>query len=447
MSAKRSVLLLIADDWSPLSACYGDKVVQTPHIDALAKQSMVFTRAYCTSPSCAASRANILTGRYSHQHGQYGHCHSIHGFRTHETMRTAPAVLNDAGVRTALIGKDHIAPRTCYPFSLYHVGNPWKTSELCDAARGFLRDVGKGSFFLHGASMFPHRTGESFNRTIGDGLDRDVTYDPARIPVPGFLPDVPEVRQDLCDYYTFVSRYDRFVGAMLGELERSGRADDTLVLVMSDHGMPFPGAKASSFETGHRCPLIVRRPGAAAGRCDALVNWTDIAPTIYDWLGVDAKMYPGDLTGRSLLPLLDAPESPGWDHTFFSHSFHEVTNYFPYRAVVSRRYKYVRNLAWQSPMPLATDLFGSPTWQAVRRRKLDKMGARRTHDVLHHAREALFDLHAEPWETRNLIAAPELQQQAGEMRRMLTELRVKTADPWLEIDYQEGDLSERRGPG
>ena len=79
---RKNVLLLIADDWSPLAGCYGSRVIKTPKVDALAHRATRFTNAYCTSPSCAASRANILTGHYSHTHGQYGHSHSIHNFHT-----------------------------------------------------------------------------------------------------------------------------------------------------------------------------------------------------------------------------------------------------------------------------------------------------------------------------------------------------------------------------
>ena len=446
MSKPQSVLLLIADDWSPISRCYGNDVIRTPRIDRTAEEGMVFTRAFCTSPSCAASRANILTGLYSHHHGQYGHSHSIHNFRTREGVRSLPALLNEQGVFTGLIGKDHIAPRSVYPFQHYDAQSAWHTGNLGASARAFFTNASGKPFFLHAASMFPHRTGADFQRSFGDGQEEDVRYRPEEVVVPEFLPDVPEVRRDLADYYTFVTRYDRFVGVMLDELERAGRADDTLVLVMSDHGMPFPGAKASGFNTGHHCPLIIRHPRAPRGRTDAMVNWTDIAPTIADFLGVPAEKRPAEWTGRSVLPVLEDPGVGGWEQTFFAHTFHEVTNYYPYRAAMSGRYKYIRNLAYRQAMPLPTDLFDSPTWQAVKSRDLAMMGKRRTCDVLFHPREALYDVVADPMETTNRIGQPELRVHVEQLKRALTDLRIRTRDPWLEIDYQEGDIDRRIGP-
>ncbi len=440
MSSSPSVLLLIADDWSPLARCYGNAVVRTPHIDAVAGQGMVFRRAYCTTPSCAASRANILTGLYSHQHGQYGHPHGVHHFATHEHVRSLPALLNDAGVRTGMIGKDHIAPPSVYPFQHYDRSLPWRTDDLAASARRFFKDADRQSFYLQVASMYPHRTGGDFDSAVGDGHEPDVSYRPEDIVVPDFLPDCPGVRRDLADYYRFVTRFDRFVGDMLRELERAGRAEDTLVLILSDHGMPFPGAKASSYNTGHHCPLIIRHPSNYCGETDALVNWTDLAPTVADFLGVAPEAYPAEWTGRSLLPLLEDPDAPGFDQTFFSHSFHEVTNYYPYRAVLNRRYKYVRHLVHREPMPLGTDLYDSATWQVIRRDALEYMGKRCTHDVLFRPEEALYDLENDPMETVNLIGQPELFETVEQFRHTMTEWRLRTRDPWLELDYQQDRL-------
>src|SRR5947207_3007316 len=113
---RRSVLFLIADDWSPLAGCYGSPVIQTLNIDRFAERGVVFDHAFCIAPSCAASRACILTGQYTHTHGQYGHSHGSHGFRTHEWMPSTPRILREHGYLTGLVGKGHVAPDTVYPF-------------------------------------------------------------------------------------------------------------------------------------------------------------------------------------------------------------------------------------------------------------------------------------------------------------------------------------------
>ncbi len=446
----RSVLLCIADDWSPIAGCYGNDIIQTPHIDALAQRATVFDHAFCTTPSCAASRASLLTGQHSHTHGQYGHCHSIHGFRTHEPMRTIPAVLRDAQIKSALVGKAHVAPAHVYPFDLATelgrgdgiVTEAWSTRSLAGAAEAFLRGVGDQPFYLHTASMYPHRAGATFpaEKNADEYGELDVSYRPEDVAVPDWMADTPESRQDLAEYYRYISRYDHFVGETLRVLQASGRADDTLVIVMTDHGMPFVGAKGSCFEAGHHCPLLIARPGGSARRCDALVNWLDLAPTIYEWLGVPRELVPENLPGRSLLPILDQPHPGGWDETTYAHNFHEVCDGFPYRVLRGRRYKIVQNLLWQHParLPLPSDLYRSPSWQSVLSRGLTKTGQVSVERTLMHDAEALFDLEADPLETRNLIDDPAHAAVVADMRKRLTEHRLATRDPWLEVDIQAG---------
>ena len=445
--APQSVLLLIADDWSPIAGCYGNPVIKTPNIDALAKRGVVFDNAFCTTPSCAASRASLLTGRHSHTHGQFGHCHDMHGFRTHDWIKSLPAVLRDAGMKSGLLGKAHILPKSLYPFDIWDERHADGLSHMKQQGLDWYKSIGDAPSYLHIASTSPHRgaggpTGYNL-AAYPDEFTADVDYSVDDVIVPDFLPDLPEVRADLANYYKAVTRYDQFVGAMLDMLEKSGRADSTLVIVMTDHGMPFPGAKASSFDTGHHCPLIIADPtGRGAGtRCDALVNWHDIAPTVYDWMGASPHA-PRDLPGRSLLPILSQPSPKGWDETFLSHSFHEIRNYNPYRILRERKYKYVRNLSAGLPMVLPTDLFRSASWQAVLSNNLSVMGKRPVELVTHPPAEALFDIEADPAETRNLIAEPSVKSVVDRMRRRLTELRMQTCDPWLEVDFQQGDITQ-----
>ena len=440
-----NVLFLIADDWSPLAGCYNSEQIQTPHIDRLAQQGTVFDHAFCTSPSCAVSRANVLTGQHSHTHGQYGHSHGINGFRTHEWMPSTPKLLRDAGYATGLVGKKHVEPASVYPFEFEQGAAAMSDARSPQAyeqgVRAFLQQAGERPFFCHVGMMDPHRANDETlfaNDCVHEG-ESPVHYDPEALPVPGFLPDTPAVRRELAEYYRAVSRFDQCIGAVVRALAESGRADDTLIFITSDHGMPFPGAKASSFEGGHHCPLIVVRPDQQHRdiHSRALVNWLDFMPTILDWCGVEA---PAGLPGRSLLPILEQSDPEGWDEVVFSHCFHEVTNYYPYRVLRGRRYKYVRNLAYQLPTPLPTDLFRSRMWQAVRDNDLDRLGRRARRHFLHQPREALYDLQNDPQETTNLIEQPELADTVRAMRERLTDFRFQTKDPWLEVSYQEGEI-------
>ena len=267
----------------------------------------------------------------------------------------------------------------------------------------------------------------------------ETQYNPDDVVVPPYLPDIPDVRADLAEYYQAVSRFDFGVGCLLDALEESGRADETLVIVTTDHAMPFPGAKASFFDSGHHCPFILRAPGITTPdtRSQSLINWTDIRPTLHDWCGVPA---PEDLPGRSLLPGLADPSVPAWEYTFFSHCFHEVVDYNPYRVLRGRRYKFVRNLAAGLTTMLPTDLFRSTTWTAVRRDAIPAMGERPTRHVITREPEELYDIEADPTESVNRIDDPDLQEVAAQMRAQLYEFRRDTADPWLEVDFQEGRI-------
>lgn len=438
---KKSVLLLIADDWSPIAGCYGNSVVRLPNIDKFAEGAVVFDRAYCVTPSCAASRASLLSGLHSHANGQYGHTHGRHSFRTLPDTRTLPEAFLESGVYAGRIGKQHVFPPEKYPFSFPSGGGSAGFEEavaaglegkwLRDQAEAFFAAAGDRQFYLHIGFSAPHRKGAGFDTdaSFEASPEERTDYDPADLPVPDFLPDHPQVRLDLADYYRALTRLDHFVGQALAALESSGRMEDTLILLMSDHGMPFPGAKATSFESGHRCPLIIWHAGMSGGLHNpALVNWVDIAPTLLDWMGVDPW---SALQGRSFLPVLGDADPQGWDRTFFSHNFHGVTEYYPYRVICDRRYKYVRNLFPEMTLPLPSDLYASKTWRAIESGHL-AMGLRRTGNVLHQQAEQLFDLEADPAESINLINEPEHRERVEAYRRDMEVFQKRTSDPWLE---------------
>ncbi len=439
----RNAVLIIADDWDRISRCYGNPFIRTPNIDRFAQKAVVFDQAFCTTPSCAASRACILTGRHSHTHGQYGHCHGREPFRTHEDMVTIPQVTEQAGLFSGIVGKSHVAPmEKVYPFSFVELGDLYKPHLIGERVDRFFEVCGDRNFYLHVAFGDPHRRGSDCGFHNGfeiPGFEQP-RYGLDEVMVPDFLPDEPEVRQDLVEYYEAVSRFDHGVGLVLDALAKAGREEDTMVIVTSDHSMPFPGAKASSFDTGHHCPLLIFTPELRnkGGRHNALMNWVDLAPTIYDWCGLTG---PSDLPGRSLVPILDDPDISGWDETILSHTCHSVVDYHPYRILRNRQYKLVYHCADSGGPFLPSDLFRSKTWQCVKEKNLGIMGQRPTERLFKWSPVELFDIQADPFETTSLSELPEYSRRVEEMQARLLDFCAATGDPWLEMAFQRGHFT------
>ncbi len=186
---------------------------------------------------------------------------------------------------------------------------------------------------------------------------------------------------------------------------------------------------------GTRLPLIIRSPEQKSRGVvsQALVDWTDLVPTILEFTGMKPPAYP--LHGRSLLPILDVVEPRGWDEIYQSHSFHEVTMYYPMRSIRTRKFRCILNLAHQLPYPFASDLFDSPTWQASLKRHDKQYGSRTVDAYVHRPRHELYDVAADPQELVNLAGRPDYAKVLAELQEKLLAWQTKTGDPWL-IKYQ-----------
>lgn len=439
----RNVVMMIADDLGLNLGCYGDRVAKTPHLDALAKSGVRFSNAFAAVSSCSPSRSVIYTGLHTHTSGQYGLQHAAHNFNARPGIITLPGLLTKAGYRVGIIGKVHVGPSAIYPWEELR-SNGRNGVAMAKQAAKFIADSGEKPFCLVLGYTDPHRAAKGFaNEKPWPGIE-EVKYDPKTVPVPDHLPDTPEVRADLAGYYQSVSRLDTGVGAMLDVLKKTGHEKDTLVMFLSDNGIPFPGAKTTVYDAGIHLPLIIRDPAVsmnptAAGAVskagltnNALVSWVDLTPTILDAAKVKA---PAKLAGRSLLPILNQENPEGWDEVYASHTFHEVTMYYPMRAVRTRQFKYIRNLASPLPFPFASDLFDSPSWQAIRTGGLKEMGKLRVATFLHRPAEELYDIQKDPAESCNLAADPAYSKTLLTMRAKIKAWQEKTADPWL-IKYE-----------
>jgi len=310
--AKRNLVLVVGDDHGLEAGCYGNPVIQTPNLDRLAAEGTRFDYAFCTTSSCSASRSVILTGLYNHATAHYGHEHGYNHFRTYENLTSLPVLLGEAGYRTCRVGKYHVAPEAVYQFDQEIKASPRNGVEMADRCADFLKADDPRPFFLYFCVSDPHRGGGKLQdlpyqpNRFGNpdkpypGI-HEIEYDPNEVIVPPYLPDTPECRQELAQYYQAVSRMDQGIGRLIERLKEAGVYDDTLVIYVSDNGIPFPGAKTTVYEPGIRLPCIVRNPysdrrGTVTG---AMVTWADITPTILDFSQV--RMKRAAFHGRSFL--------------------------------------------------------------------------------------------------------------------------------------------------
>ena len=432
--------------------CYGNPVVSTPNIDALAASGIRFDNAFCTTASCSASRSVILSGLHNHTNRTFGLIHDPHNFSMSNHVTTLPALMKQAGYRTGRMGKKHYQPEELFPFDfdppewgtdediLRHRDDVW----LASRCEEFIQ--GEAPYFLYWCSHDPHRNWERADHPLrpddfGNPStpfpgDIEAPVDPEQVIVPPWLADLPEVRAEIAEYYQSIARLDRGVGRLVDLIRHSGTDRETIVVYLSDNGGAFPVAKTTLYEPGMQLPLIIARiPSDSSGTicssgssCSALVTWADLAPTVLDL--AQAPELGAHMFGESIRPLLEQPDSEGREHVFASHCFHQVTNYYPMRVVRSRRYKFMYNIAWKLDFPTASDIHMSASWQSTLRKSSD-LGQRKVDAYLHRPRFELYDLQEDPSELHNLAEDEERTAQVAEFVALLQNFQMETSDPWF----------------
>ncbi|WP_237225851.1 sulfatase [Rubinisphaera sp. JC750] len=455
-----NVVLFIADDHGFQIGAYGDEIAKSPGLDRLAAEGTKFTRAYCTTASCSASRSVIMSGMHNHATGHYGHAHGYNHFSTYETVRPLTRHLDDAGYRTCSIGKYHLAPRDVYYFETYAndgiKGGSRNPVAMANNAKEWIEQPDDRPFFLYFCTSDPHRGGgpgnfANFNNKENPYPETDrVQFDAKDMQVPPWLPNTEEVKQELAEYYQACNRVDQGVARLYEVLEETGHLDNTLFIFTSDNGPPFPGAKTNLYQPGANLPFIVRHPQAKRRglTTDATINWADITPTILDFCGVTPEkgppVRPGENDGRipkkpivpytfhgkSFLPVLEEESPEGWDETYLSHTFHEVTMYYPMRVVIEGDHKLIFNIAHQLPYPFASDLYASPTWQSALKGEDQTFGQKTLYDYEFRPRFELYDISEDPYEGKNLANRPEHQATLQRLQEKLQNFQKTTRDPW-----------------
>ncbi len=308
-------------------------------------------------------------------------------------------------------------------------------------------------------SQDPHRPYEPGSGERG-GIDL------ARVVVPPFLPDTPDVRSDIADYLAEVERFDREVGEIVAALEAAGELDTTLFVVTSDNGMPFPRAKATVYDAGTRVPLIVRWPGhVGAGLVsEAMVSLVDVAPTCLEAAGLET---PADMSGRSLRPLWSGEAPGGRDRVFLQRERHANVRRgdlsYPVRAVRTRDHLYIRNLEpdrWPAGDPELYhsvgpygDIDGGPSKQLLLERRQDP-AIERFFDLATAKRPAdeLYVLATDPHQLANVAADAAHADTVATLRATLDAWMRDTGDPrattnddrWERYPYYGGPAQPTR---
>lgn len=448
-------LVIVADDlnWRDLG-CTGSPDVKSPHIDRLASESMSLRRMFTPAPTCSPLRHALYTGLFPIRSGAYPN-HTM----AYDGTRSVFGHLREHGYRVGLQNKSHVAPAASFPYEVVS-GN----ADDVAAFRGFITRDAKQPWLAVFASSDPHSPWDRGPRNL---------YDPARITVPPYLHDNAVTRRNLAAYFAEISALDRQVGDCLAALDATGQRENTVVIFLSEQGSSFPfGGKWSLYDTGIRAATFIRWPGRirAGSASDALIQYVDVAPTLLEIAGLDpVKVDTGcadadgkrGFDGKSFLPVLLGKAEQLREVVFAQHTTVGINGYrepYPIRAARDARYKYIRNLAPGNTYDIAGIHRGEiiESWQADARD--NPVLAARVAWLFKRPAEELYDVEADPFETRNLAADASLgpvkarlssaldawMRQQGD-KGMETELAATSRQPRAAERAEKTAPKERRG--
>lgn len=418
-----NILLMIADDMSWKDwGIYGNTFAKTPHIDRAAAEGVRFTNAYINSPVCHPSRSALLTGQDIWRLRDA----AVFGGTLHNTFDTYPAMLGDGGYEVAHSGKGW-GPGFMEPggWTVPPAGRVARLPQILANAEG-----GDRPFCFWWGTTLGHR--EFDYRPDGRALDT--------IEVPPYLPDTRAVREDFGGYYQEVEAFDAEVGKVVALLERAGLAKDTILIITSDHGQPWPRGKGSLYDMGTRVPLIVRWPGKIKPSrvVDDFVNLIDLAPTILEAAGLAAG---ARMTGKSLMKTLLSDRSgvieKVRDRTHFALEAHHTVGpyqawlgYMSGRAIRTDKHLYIRNYPRQGH-PGWKPVQAGPTVGIMQKEMAANETVRRNYELCFGLRpeEELYDVKADPYQMHDLADDPRYAEIKKTLEKALADYMRATADP------------------
>ena len=415
---KPNILWLIAEDMGPHLGCYGTKEVWTPNLDQMAREGVLYTRAYTTAPVCSPSRSAFMTGMYQTSIGaQHHRSHRNDGYKLPDGVRLLTDRLREAGYFTANLQQ--------LPLSFKGTGKTdWNfqvESKQFDSNRW--ADLKANQPFY--AQINFHETHRDFNG--------EKKADPAKVEIPPYYPDHAITRRDWADYLDAASELDRKIGLILNKLEKDGLADDTIILFFGDNGAAHVRAKQFCYEEGLSVPMIIRWPKnfpaptqIAPGKADdRFIEAIDFAPTMLDIAGVSK---PPKMQGRVFL---GEHTEESRRYAFGARDRCDET-LMRIRTVRDTRFRYIRNFMPEVPL-LAPNAYKEkqyPVWNLLK--ELNAQGKLTPVQAFLCAptqpAEELYDLHNDPHQIHNLAADAQYVATLAHLRGVLNQWMTETDD-------------------
>jgi uncharacterized sulfatase len=425
-AGRPNILWIVFEDLSPEIGAYGYPYAVTPHLDAFAKQSVLYTRAYSNGGACAPARSTLITGMYPTSIGTH---HMRSEGKPPGYVKAFTEYLRDAGYYCSNHAKQDynwIAPPTSWDAN----DNDWR-------AKGWSQRGDKPFFTViniadtHSSQVYHPWTPWKERR---EALAPEERHDPAKAPVPPYYPDTPETREILRRYADNVTFADRKVGEILAALEADGLADDTIVFFYSDHGTGLSRSKSFQFESSTRVPLLIRfpekfeemAPSRPGGRVERLVSFVDFAPTVLSLAGVEAPKY---FHGQ---PFLGA--KTGFPKQFvYGYRDRMDERYEFIRSVMDGRFHYIRNYFAHLPwFHEQTRLYPSTNpllevWHALA--EAGKLtGPAAVYMAKTKPREQLFDMREDPHEVQDRSGDPDYAGVLTKLRKAYRDWTIQTRD-------------------
>ncbi len=439
-----NILFILADNWRyPTAGILGDPMAKTPAFDRVAREGVMFTHTFNPVPSCSPTRSCLLTGKVAHQLGERASLWS--GF-----PRDTPVVtqlLRDAGYDIAYNGK---------PWAPGNVEiSGWKENPVGPKFKDFAdfhtkHDASKPFFYWLGNTDTATKAGK-----LPYLADAKAKLDASKLTVPPELPDCPEVRYDLMNYYGGVMKLDDEAAQAIALLEKSGELDNTVIIYTSDNGWQMPRGLANCYDSGSRVPLAIRwGKNLAAGReVEEFVNVADLGPTFLELAGLAP---PAEMTMHSIKNLMLGKQDPTpRDAVFIERERHANVRHdnmsYPVRGVRTRDFLYLRNLRpdrWPAGDPDVLFLHGRPYGDVDTTMVKDFLLAHQSDPAYakyialifgKRPAEELYDLRNDPHQLTNIADKPEYAEALKQSRSRADDWMKQTHDPRLNPSYDEWD--------